>query len=102
MTHRCGNAIFSAAYDRASNAIFSVAYNRASNAIFSAAYDRASNAIFSEAYDRASNAIFFFFFFWWGLLHGPQQGPDRMKEKPIRLGKGNSCLNRKTLLEKPV
>ena len=28
------------------------------------------------------------FFFWWGLLHGPQQGPDRMKEKPIRLGKG--------------
>ena len=28
-------------------------------------------------------------FFWWGLLHGPQQGPDRMKEKnPIRLGKG--------------
>jgi len=29
-----------------------------------------------------------FFFFWWGLLHGPQQGPDRMKEKPIRLGKG--------------
>jgi hypothetical protein len=22
-----------------------------------------------------------FFFFWWGLLHGPQQGPDRMKEK---------------------
>jgi len=31
----------------------------------------------------------FFFFFWWGLLHGPQQGPDRMKgKKPIRLGKG--------------
>ena len=30
-----------------------------------------------------------FFFFWWGLLHGPQQGPDRMKEKkPIILGKG--------------
>jgi hypothetical protein len=30
-----------------------------------------------------------FFFFWWGLLHGPQQGPDRMKgKKPIRLGKG--------------
>ena len=29
------------------------------------------------------------FFFWWGLLHGPQQGPDRMKEKkPKRLGKG--------------
>ena len=22
----------------------------------------------------------FFFFFWWGFLHGPQQGPDRMKE----------------------
>jgi len=22
-----------------------------------------------------------FFFFWWGLLHGPQQGPDRKKEK---------------------
>jgi hypothetical protein len=42
-----------------------------------------------------------FFFFWWGLLHGPQQGPDRMKEKkPIRLGKGASCLYRKTLLEK--
>jgi len=33
--------------------------------------------------------VFFFFFFWWGLLHGPQQGPDRKKEKkPIRLGKG--------------
>jgi len=31
----------------------------------------------------------FFFFFWWGLLHGPQQGPNRMKEKKtIRLGKG--------------
>jgi len=31
----------------------------------------------------------FFFFFWWGLLHGPQQGPDRMKgKKPRRLGKG--------------
>ena len=31
----------------------------------------------------------FFFFFWWGLLHGPQQGPDRMKEKkPMRLEKG--------------
>ena len=30
-----------------------------------------------------------FFFFWWGLLHGPPQGPDRMKDKkPIRLGKG--------------
>jgi len=29
------------------------------------------------------------FFFWWGLLHGPQQGPDRMRgKKPIRLGKG--------------
>ena len=26
---------------------------------------------------------FFFFFFWWGLLHGPQQGPDRMKEKNL-------------------
>ena len=25
----------------------------------------------------------FFFFFWWGLLHGPQQGPDRMKEKNL-------------------
>jgi len=24
-----------------------------------------------------------FFFFWWGLLHGPQQGPDRMKEKNL-------------------
>ena len=23
------------------------------------------------------------FFFWWGLLHGPQQGPDRMKEKNL-------------------
>jgi len=32
---------------------------------------------------------FIHFLFWWGLLHGPQQGPDRMKEKkPIRLGKG--------------
>jgi len=30
---------------------------------------------------------FFFFFFWWGLLHGPQQGPDRMKEKTYNTGK---------------
>jgi len=29
----------------------------------------------------------FFFFFWWGLLHGPQQGPDRMKEKTYKTGK---------------
>ena len=42
------------------------------------------------------------FFFWWGLLHGPQQGPDRMKEKTYKTGKRkNPCLNRKTLLEKP-
>jgi hypothetical protein len=27
------------------------------------------------------------FFFWWGLLHGPQQGPDRMKEKTYKTGK---------------
>jgi len=32
-------------------------------------------------------ALFFFFFFWWGLLHGPQQGPDRMKEKTYKTGK---------------
>ena len=30
---------------------------------------------------------FFFFFFWLGLLHGPQQGPDRMKEKTYKTGK---------------
>ena len=24
--------------------------------------------------------------FWWGLLHGPQQGPDRMKEKTYKTG----------------
>ena len=24
---------------------------------------------------------------WWGLLHGPQQGPDRMKEKTYKTGK---------------
>jgi len=29
------------------------------------------------------STFFFFFFFWWGLLHGPQQGPDRMKEKNL-------------------
>jgi len=35
------------------------------------------------------------FFFWWGLLHGPQQGPDRMKgKKTYKTGK------RKTLLPK--
>ena len=28
-----------------------------------------------------------FFFFWWGLLHGPQQGPNRMKEKTYKTGK---------------
>ena len=44
-----------------------------------------------------------FFFFWWGLLHGPQQGPYRMKEKKLKdWEKENSCLNRKTLLEKLV
>ena len=32
-------------------------------------------------------AIRIFFFFWWGLLHGPQQGPDRMKEKTYKTGK---------------
>ena len=31
--------------------------------------------------------LFFFFFFWWGLLHSPQQGPDRMKEKTYKTGK---------------
>jgi hypothetical protein len=37
-----------------------------------------------------------FFFFWWGLLHGPQQGPDRMKEKNLKDGeKENSCLKQK-------
>jgi len=37
------------------------------------------------------------------LLHGPQQGPDRMKEKkPIRLGKGKLLpKTEKNLLEKP-
>jgi len=40
-------------------------------------------------FDKVDVTLKFFFFFWWGLLHGPQQGPDRMKEKkPIRLGKG--------------
>jgi hypothetical protein len=33
------------------------------------------------------------------LLHGPQQGPDRIKEKPIRLGKGKLLSKQKTLLE---
>jgi hypothetical protein len=38
---------------------------------------------------RSRFPFFPFFFFWWGLLHGPQQGPDRMKEKNLlRLGKG--------------
>ena len=37
---------------------------------------------------RKSGALlYFFFFFWWGLLHGPQQGPDRMKEKTYKTGK---------------
>jgi len=36
-----------------------------------------------------------FFFFWWGLLHGPQQGPDRMKEKTYDWEKENSCLKQK-------
>ena len=31
--------------------------------------------------------LYTFFFFWWGLLHGPQQGPDRMKEKNYKTGK---------------
>jgi hypothetical protein len=39
---------------------------------------------------------FEFFFFWWGLLHGPQQGPDRMKEKNLKdWEKENSCLKQK-------
>ena len=33
------------------------------------------------------NTSHLFFFFWWGLLHGPQQGPDRMKEKTYKTGK---------------
>ena len=33
-----------------------------------------------------AKAIFFFWWgFWWG--HGPQQGPDRMKEKTYKTGK---------------
>ena len=35
----------------------------------------------------AAANFFFFFFFGWGLLHGPQQGPDRMKEKTYKTGK---------------
>jgi len=32
------------------------------------------------------------------LLHGPQQGPDRMKgKKPIRLGKGKLLPKQKNL-----
>jgi hypothetical protein len=34
-----------------------------------------------------SQRVKIFFFFWWGLLHGPQQGPDRMKEKTYKTGK---------------
>jgi hypothetical protein len=34
-----------------------------------------------------STLTFIFFFFWWGLLHNPQQGPDRMKEKTYKTGK---------------
>ena len=30
---------------------------------------------------QSEPAEILFFFFWWGLLHGPQQGPDRKKEK---------------------
>jgi hypothetical protein len=42
-------------------------------------------------------------FFWWGLLHGPQQGPDRKKEKKtIRLGKGKLLpKTEKPSLKKP-
>jgi len=50
-----------------------------------------SNKNITEFTDKA-----FFFFFWWGLLHGPQQGPDRMKEKNLKdLEKENSCLKQK-------
>ena len=30
-----------------------------------------------------SVAIYIYFFLGWGLLHGPQQGPNRMKEKNL-------------------
>jgi hypothetical protein len=32
---------------------------------------------------QIAQQMLLFFFFWWGLLHGPQQGPDRMKEKNL-------------------
>jgi len=37
----------------------------------------------SDLNEMSIHAFFFFFFFWWGLLHGPQQGPNRMKEKNL-------------------
>jgi hypothetical protein len=56
-------------------------------------------AALTNKYTKMATDIYFFF--WWGLLHGPQQGPDRMKEKNLKdWEKENSCLKRKTLLEK--
>ena len=40
-----------------------------------------------EAATEIVGLLHFFFFFWWGLLHGPQQGPDRMKEKTYKTWK---------------
>ena len=42
---------------------------------------------FMGTIQRVRKAGSHFFFFWWGLLHGPQQGPDRMKEKTYKTGK---------------
>ena len=45
------------------------------------------SAQFSNAFNGLQSSATFFFFFWWGLLHGPQQGPDRQKEKTSKTGK---------------
>jgi len=52
---------------------------------FGSIIDRTNMKLGSKFFNslRIKTQLFFFFFFWWGLLHGPQQGPDRMKEKNL-------------------
>ena len=54
-----------------------------------------SAQVYNSSDEQEAN-VTFFFFLWWGLLHGPQQGPDRKKEKYLKdWEKENSCLKQK-------
>ena len=48
--------------------------------------DRLLTSLGPPQMSESTSSGVIFFFFWWGL-HGPQQGPDRMKEKTYKTGK---------------